>query len=163
MCVGNYCTCSKNSESKQAEVFISSLYDMYTNGIEKWQLLLHLFIQYLTSAIFIITTENSQYFHILYIYSQTDMPASDHSVLLDIHNFKFQINQPPCQDQTVLLAVVHSAPHNVEKRLQIRKTWGSILQGALLFVIGEVDSPLMQVQHSRHPQTCGTVSVGSSS
>lgn len=91
------------------------------------------------------------------------MPASDHSVLLDIHNFKFQINPPPCQGRPVLLAVVHSAPHNREKRLQIRKTWGSILQGALLFVLGEVDSPLLQVQHSKHSQICGTVSVESSS
>lgn len=90
------------------------------------------------------------------------MPSSDHNVLLDIHNFEFQINPPLCQDRPVLLAVVHSAPNNREKRLQIRKTWGSILQGALLFVLGEVDSPLLQVQHSRYSQTCGTVSVGSS-
>jgi len=163
MCVGNYCTCSKNSEPKQAEVFICSLYDMQTIGTEKWQLLLHLLNQYFTSAICITTTENSQYFHVLYTYSQMDMPASDLSVLLDIHNFKFQINPPPCQGRPVLLAVVHSAPHNREKRLQIRKTWGSILQGALLFVLGEVDSPLLQVQHSRHSQICGTVSAASSS
>jgi hypothetical protein len=86
------------------------------------------------------------------------MPASDHNVLVDIHNFKFQMNPPPCQGQPVLFALVHSAPNNTEKRLQIRKTWGSILQGSLLFVLGEVDSPLLQVQHSRHSQTCHWVS-----
>ena len=112
------------------------------------------------------TTEKSQDFHILYPYTQMDMPASDHSVLLDIQDFKFQINPPPCPDQRVLLVLVHSAPNNTEKRMQIRKTWGSILQGSLLFVLGEVDSPLLQVKHSRYSrysQTCGTVSVGSSS
>jgi hypothetical protein len=125
-----------------------------------YSLLLHLFNQYLTSAVRITTTENSQDIHVLYSYSQMDMPASDHSVLVDIHNFRFQINPPPCHGQPVLLAIVHSAPYNREKRLQIRKTWGSILQGALFFVLGEVDSPLLQVQHSRHSETCDTMSVG---
>jgi hypothetical protein len=74
-----------------------------------------------------------------------EMPASDHKVLLDIRDFKFQMNQPSCRGRPVLVALVHSAPHNREKRLQIRKTWGSILQGLLLFVLGEVDSPLLQV------------------
>ena len=92
-----------------------------------------------------------------------DMPASDHSELIDIHNFKFHINPPPCQGETMLLIMVHSAPHNMEKRQQIRKTWGSIVQGALLFVLGEVESPHLQVQHSGHSETCGTVPVGSTS
>jgi hypothetical protein len=78
------------------------------------------------------------------------MPVSDLNVLVDIHNFKFQMSPPSCQGRPVLLALVHSAPQNREKRLQIRKTWGSILQGTLLFVLGEVDSPLLQVQYPRH-------------
>jgi hypothetical protein len=77
-----------------------------------------------------------------------EMPASDREVLLDIRDFKFQINQPPCRGRPVLVALVHSAPRNRDKRLQIRKTWGSILQGLVLFVLGEVDSPLLQVRHS---------------
>jgi hypothetical protein len=79
-----------------------------------------------------------------------EMPTSDRKVLLDIRDFKFQMNQPRCRGSPVLVVLVHSAPHNREKRLQIRKTWGSNLQGPLLFVLGEVDSPLLQVrQHSR--------------
>jgi hypothetical protein len=76
-----------------------------------------------------------------------EMPASDVKVLLDIRDFSFQMNQPSCRGRPVLVTLVHSAPRNREKRLQIRKTWGSILQGLLLFVLGEVDSPLLQVRH----------------
>jgi hypothetical protein len=79
-------------------------------------------------------------------YSQVEMPASDHNVLLDIDDFRFHMNQPSCQGTPVLVALVHSAPRNRDKRLQIRNTWGSVMQGTLLFVLGEVDSPLLQVQ-----------------
>jgi hypothetical protein len=79
-----------------------------------------------------------------------EMPPSDRKVLLDIRDFKFHMNQPSCRENQVLVVLVHSAPHNREKRLQIRKTWGSILQGRLLFVLGEVESPLLQVRHSTY-------------
>ena len=45
-----------------------------------------------------------------------------------------------------LLVLVHSAPGNLQKRRQIRATWGSVVQGSLLFVLGEVDSGDLQSQ-----------------
>ncbi|XP_021936070.1 beta-1,3-galactosyltransferase 1-like isoform X2 [Zootermopsis nevadensis] len=74
-----------------------------------------------------------------------DMPASDRKMLLDIDDFRFHMNQPSCQGTPVMVTLVHSAPKNRDKRVLIRNTWGSIIQGSLLFLLGEVDSPLLQV------------------
>ena len=74
-------------------------------------------------------------------YPMHKLAPSDRTTLIDLKDFKFQLNNFPCNESSplLLLVLVHSAPSNVEKRRTIRETWGSGFH-SLLFLLGSVES-----------------------
>ncbi|XP_030557106.1 beta-1,3-galactosyltransferase 5-like [Drosophila novamexicana] len=80
--------------------------------------------------------------------------------LIDLQDFDYVIKQTRCKPHIRTLIVVHSAPHNIEKRSVIRRTWGSpsvISTGSplrLFFLVGAVEDEAMQAmllaEHTRH-------------
>lgn len=45
--------------------------------------------------------------------------------LLNLTNFKYLINQPPCKGTKLITVIlIHSAPEYLEKRKVVRQTWG---------------------------------------
>lgn len=93
------------------------------------------------------------------------LAADDASRLIDLTDFRFLINQPPCSEarnetdaaRQLLIVIVHSAPGNWAKRNVIRETWGSSLRRdkrkddaplRVLFMLGAVlSSSPPQAQH----------------
>ncbi|PSN35141.1 hypothetical protein C0J52_26270 [Blattella germanica] len=92
-----------------------------------------------------------------------ELSARDQSTLVDLPDFKFHMNHSPCNEQRPpkLLVMVHSAPKNYEKRLQIRNTWGSVLEGTLIFVLGEVDNEALQSNLEQENRQFGDLVQGS--
>ncbi|XP_001352647.4 beta-1,3-galactosyltransferase 5 [Drosophila pseudoobscura] len=43
--------------------------------------------------------------------------------LMDLHNFAYLMNQPPCDARVQALILVHTSPYNHQKRALIRQTW----------------------------------------
>lgn len=70
--------------------------------------------------------------------------------LIDLHNFDYVINQPPCESNVQTLIMIHSAPSNFKKRSDIRETWGGesvITENSslrLLFLLGAVEDVDLQ-------------------
>jgi len=55
--------------------------------------------------------------------------------ILDLNHLKIQIIPRPCEENLPIVALIHSAPKNVELRNTIRKTWGKSLKR--IFVLGK--------------------------
>lgn len=70
-----------------------------------------------------------------------ELPFGDKSTLIDIKDFRFTINNDPCNGtHLLLLMLVHSAPENFVKRNVVRETWGQQSSNvALLFFVGSSD------------------------
>ncbi|XP_076182799.1 beta-1,3-galactosyltransferase 5 [Ptiloglossa arizonensis] len=71
-------------------------------------------------------------------YLTDELSLDDKSTLIDIKDFRFTMNQDPCnRTHPFLLMLVHSAPENSQKRTIVRETWGQQSPDvALLFLIG---------------------------
>ncbi|KAH8412303.1 hypothetical protein KR009_001116 [Drosophila setifemur] len=74
-------------------------------------------------------------------------PEEEH--LMDFRNFTYIIEQPPCQEKTQGLIIVHTAPRNFEKRSVIRETWGDVNSTKdsplrLIFALGSVQNDSLQ-------------------
>lgn len=72
----------------------------------------------------------------------------DFNTLIDVENFEFLLNHPPCDSLAVqpkIVILVHSAPSGSEKRQVIRETWGKPDEmSLLLFLVGTVNSTDVQ-------------------
>ncbi|KAK1133871.1 hypothetical protein K0M31_011657 [Melipona bicolor] len=70
-----------------------------------------------------------------------ELPFGDKSTLIDIKDFRFTINNDPCnRTHPLLLILVHSAPENFIKRNVVRETWGQQSPDVeLLFFVGSSD------------------------
>lgn len=81
-------------------------------------------------------------------YNANSLSSADFNTLIDLVDFKFTINNFPCNDSSpspFLLILVHSNPLHFNKRDIIRKTWGKYNDLVkLLFLFGGVDSPETQ-------------------
>ena len=55
--------------------------------------------------------------------------------ILDLDRVKIKLSPSQCEGTLPLVALIHSAPQNVELRNVIRKTWGKSLKR--IFVLGE--------------------------
>lgn len=75
------------------------------------------------------------------------LPPNDATQLINLTDFAFTIDQPPCSGATDVLIIVHSAPANRDKRQTIRETWATGLTGQtgngtarmrLFFLLGAV-------------------------
>ncbi|KAH8302115.1 hypothetical protein KR044_002886, partial [Drosophila immigrans] len=80
---------------------------------------------------------------------------SDASQLIDLHNFAYLMQQPPCEPHIQALILVHTAPRNTEKRALIRQTWGNprLTSAAnsplrVVFLLGAVPHSEPQLQHA---------------
>jgi hypothetical protein len=73
-----------------------------------------------------------------------DILKHDFNKLIDVENFEFILNHPPCDKLEILPKVViliHSAPGGFQKRQVIRDTWGQRnYNSLLLFLVGAVSS-----------------------
>ena len=52
----------------------------------------------------------------------------------DLHNLNAKLSPGECEENHPLVALIHSAPENIELRSTIRKTWGQSLKR--IFVLG---------------------------
>ncbi|XP_023174939.2 beta-1,3-galactosyltransferase 5-like [Drosophila hydei] len=86
--------------------------------------------------------------------------SEDPQQLIDLHNFKYVIEQPSCASYVQALIMVHSAPGNFEKRSVIRQTWGQVSAIApnsplrFMFLVGAVEHSELQssllAEHALH-------------
>jgi len=78
-------------------------------------------------------------------YPMRKLEPSDHTTLIDVKDFTFQLNNFPCNGSSslLLLVLVRSAPENVENRRTIRETWGRGFH-RVLFLLGAVESRAAQ-------------------
>lgn len=77
-------------------------------------------------------------------YNANSLSLADYNSLIDLPNFKFTLNNFPCNESSAspfLLILVHSNPIHFDKRDVIRKTWGKrndLIK--LLFLLGQINS-----------------------
>ncbi|XP_067684193.1 beta-1,3-galactosyltransferase 5-like [Haliotis asinina] len=91
--------------------------------------------------------------------------VSEKDALLNRHEFVYHLNSKLCHVDTDILIFVHSAPHNIDKRTDIRKTWGSVhryrkLSIATVFMCGETTDPVLQEQLRAESNTFGDIVQG---
>ncbi|KAH8379023.1 hypothetical protein KR009_002737 [Drosophila setifemur] len=84
--------------------------------------------------------------------SQTPAPRESSMQLMDLPNFAYTIQQPPCDSRVQALVLVHSAISNHEKRQVIRRTWADrkYIQRTplrVIFLVGGVGNRTEKWQH----------------
>ncbi|XP_046358286.2 beta-1,3-galactosyltransferase 1-like [Haliotis rufescens] len=90
---------------------------------------------------------------------------SEKDALLNRHDFVYHLNSKVCNGDINILIFVHSAPNNIEKRNDIRDTWGSVqrhgnLSIATVFMCGETTDRALQEQLIRESGTYGDIVQG---
>ncbi|KAH8242053.1 hypothetical protein KR026_000160 [Drosophila bipectinata] len=83
---------------------------------------------------------------------QTPTPPQSSMHLMDLPNFAYIIDQPPCEPRVQALVLVHSAIPNIEKRRIIRQTWAerSYIDRTplrVIFLLGGVGAGAENWQH----------------
>ena len=63
------------------------------------------------------------------------LPLTQAFSILDLNNLNIKLSPSKCEDNYDLVALIHSAPQNVELRNTIRKTWGESVKR--IFVLGK--------------------------
>lgn len=105
--------------------------------------------------------------------SLDQLPAEDAHQLIDLHNFKYLIKQPPCSptdhpNRTLTslptphtLILIHSAPLNWNKRNVIRETWGrEDPRARLYFLLGAVKTRHLQHKLEKENYLFGDIIQG---
>ncbi|KAH8249638.1 hypothetical protein KR032_011033 [Drosophila birchii] len=85
--------------------------------------------------------------------------------LMDFGNFSYILEQPSCGVETQGLILIHTAPHNFEKRSVIRETWGGFGSSQnsslrLIFALGGVQNDSMQTSLNEEQDLFGDLLQG---
>ena len=91
-----------------------------------------------------------------------ELAPKDRTLLIDLKDFRFQLNSFPCNGSSplLLLVLVTSAPGNLENRRTIRETWRRGFRH-IIFLIGAVESRAVQAALEEESRTYRDLVQGS--
>ena len=84
------------------------------------------------------------------IYLLILLPLAVPFSILDTKKLKVKLEPEKCEDNSYLVALIHSAPENVDLRNTIRKTWGQTIKR--VFVLGKHPdyNKKLKKEHEKH-------------
>ncbi|CAH1716720.1 unnamed protein product [Chironomus riparius] len=123
---------------------------------------------FITPSLSSQTNESAAFSNFLYDSPESldldNLPKNDFSQLIDLNDFKFLMNTKTCKDlnkQPLVVILIHSAPHNDNKRKTIRETWGSKDSRSLLrFFVGNVNKTSLEEKINLENEIHGDIVQG---